>query len=424
MSQSTMAIIVLIITIAIFVSQKVAMPVAALIGGLLMVIIGALTPANFCSYFGNNVCLLLAGVAVVSAAMFETGLSAKIGAAIIKVKVLTSTEKAFLLGIMVVSGVMSIFVANVPVVALFMPIIATVAASSQGRITKKHLYYPMGCTVSVCGAGSLVGSATNLLGSAALEETVGFGMEMFAMLPVVLILMAVTVLYFFLFGYQLQQKVFDFPEAKDDNENAGEEQEYRPLQAWIAGLTFVGIMIMFIRGVWNFGAVACLGAVICVLAGCISWKKAVQKIDWNTIITIAGALALAGGFSNSGAGDVVANAVVNMFGGESASPVLIMCVAIVLTSAVGCFMSHNAMVAVLVPIFCTVATKLGSDPLAFAVAVTVAINICHATPVSTTIYMMPLSAGYRFNDFVKVGLPILIISDIVMCIIMPVLYHL
>ena len=113
-----------------------------------------------------------------------------------------------------------------------------------------------------------------------------------------------------------------------------------------------------------------------------------------------------------------------MFGGESASPVLIMCVAIVLTSAVGCFMSHNAMVAVLVPIFCTVATKLGSDPLAFAVAVTVAINICHATPVSTTIYMMPLSAGYRFNDFVKVGLPILIISDIVMCIIMPVLYHL
>ena len=356
--------------------------------------------------------------------MFETGLSAKIGAAIIKVKVLTSTEKAFLLGIMVVSGVMSIFVANVPVVALFMPIIATVAASSQGRITKKHLYYPMVCTVSVCGAGSLVGSATNLLGSAALEETVGFGMEMFAMLPVVLILMAVTVLYFFLFGYQLQQKVFDFPEAKDDNENAGEEQEYRPLQAWIAGLTFVGIMIMFIRGVWNFGAVACLGAVICVLTGCISWKKAVQKIDWNTIITIAGALALAGGFSNSGAGDVVANAVVNMFGGESASPVLIMCVAIVLTSAVGCFMSHNAMVAVLVPIFCTVATKLGSDPLAFAVAVTVAINICHATPVSTTIYMMPLSAGYRFNDFVKVGLSILIISDIVMCIIMPVLYHL
>ena len=185
------------------------------------------------------------------------------------------------------------------------------------------------------------------------------------MLPVVLILMAVTVLYFFLFGYQLQQKVFDFPEAKDDNENAGEEQEYRPLQAWIAGLTFVGIMIMFIRGVWNFGAVACLGAVICVLAGCISWKKAVQKIDWNTIITIAGALALAGGFSNSGAGDVVANAVVNMFGGESASPVLIMCVAIVLTSAVGCFMSHNAMVAVLVPIFCTVATKLGSDPVSY-----------------------------------------------------------
>lgn len=422
MSLDILGVIVLLITLVLVVIPKVPLAITMTIGALLMMVIGAMTPAEVCGYFGNQVPVLLAASGVVTAAIFETGLASKVGEILVKAKFLTGNEKVFLMVIIIASGVMSIFVANMPVVALFMPLIASVASTSNGRIQKKYSVMAMTFAVSMGGGGALIGATQNLAGQAALQELTGVSMTMFEMLPESLVALLVMLVFYATIGDRLQKKFFTFPEVVDADPGNEAGVEFQAGKAAISGMTFVGMIVLFIAGVWNFGAVALLGAIIVVLTGCISWKKALTKIDWNTVIIIAMCTALATGVNNSGAGALIANALLNLCGGENASPILLLVVAILLSSVLGCFMQHNAIVTMLIPIFCTIALILDINPVPFAVAVIVGSNNCFITPIGTGPITMGMAAGYRFNDYVKVGTPLFILLDIILCIVIP-LFH-
>lgn len=422
MDSSIIGIIILAITLILFVTQKVPLPVAAMIGALLMMFAGILTPAEVCGFFGNHICLLLAGMAIVSGAIFETGLSDKLGDSITKVKLFTEHPKVFLIVIVIASGVMSMFIANIPVIAFFMMVSASVAAVSKGKIQKKFLYMAIGFGAQMGGNGTLVGSSINLTGQAALIESTGESLGMFTLMPITVILLIVMVAYYATIGDRLQKKVFDFPEVKDDVGVEKAKTEFKPVKAVIVLTTFVGMMILFINNMWNFGTVAATGALIVVLTGCISWPKALARVEWGIIITLAGALALASGVNSSGAGTLIANTILDLCGGASASPLVILIVAILLASVLGCIMQHNPICAILIPIFGSIATVLGVSAIPFAVAVIVGCNNCFVTPIGTVSITMTLAGGYRFNDFVKVGTPLFILTAIAMCIGIPLLY--
>ncbi len=421
MATSTLGIIVLLVTLVLFVIPRIPLAVSATIGALLMMLIGVLEPKDVCGYFGNYVPILLAGSGIVTAAIFETGLANKAGSLLKKAKFITGNEKVFLLVIIAVSGVMSIFIANMPVMALFMPIIAAVASASNGKIQKKNIYMAMAFAVSMGGSGALVGSSINLTGQASFLETTGLPMTMFSMLPITLITLVVVLVYYATIGDKLQKKFFDFAEVADEGSSEN-EVEFKPVKAAIAGLTFVTMMVLFVKGVWNFGVVAIMGAVVVIITGCIPFKKALSKVDWSTVIIIAMSLAVAAGVNKSGAGAVIANFILGLAGGEAASPLLLLCIAIVLSSILACVMAHNALVSILIPIFCAIAMTLNVNPLPFAVGIIVGSNNCFLTPVGTATVTMCLSGGYRFNDFWKVGGLLFIILDIILCIFTPILY--
>lgn len=422
METSTLGLLVLLATLILFMIPRIPLAVSATVGALLMMLIGVLEPQDVCGYFGNYIPLLLAGSGVVTAAIFETGLANRAGALLKKAKFVTGNAKVFMLVIVAISGVISIFVANMPVMALFMPIIAAVASASGGQIQKKYVYMAMAFAVSMGGSGALVGSSINLTGQASLLETTGVSMDMFTMLPITLITLVIVVLYYATIGDRLQKKVFDFPETQDENDAQEAEVEFKPVKAAIAGLTFLAMMILFVKGVWNFGIVAIMGAIVVILTGCIPFKKALTKVDWSTVIVIAMSLALAAGVNKSGTGAVIANFILSLAGGEAASPLLLLCISIVLSSLLACVMAHNALVSILIPIFCTVAVTLNVNPMPFAVGIIVGSNNCFLTPVGTATITMCLSGGYRFNDFWKVGGLLFIILDVVLCIFTPLLY--
>lgn len=424
MSSSTSALIIAGITIVLFVSQRIPLALAALIGTMLMMMAGILTPAQVCGTFGSYICVLLVCSSIIGKAVFEVGLADKVGDALGRCRFVTRSEKRFLLCVILVTGIMSMFVANIPVVALMLPIASAAAARSGGRIKKKNLIMAIGFASTMGGNGTLIGSSTNMTGQASLQATTGDSLGMFTMLPATLLFLAIMVIYYLTLGHALEKKCFDFEDASGDDAQAQRHIPFQPVKSLIVGSVFVLMMLCFLAGIWNFGVVAMAAVLVCVLTGCISWKQALAEADWNTAIVVGATLSFATALNTSGAGEVISNAILELCGGEAASPRRLLGVAVVTASLLSCVMANNAVVAVMIPIFCSIAVTVGSCPVTFAVAIICGCNICYATPISTSPITMTLIGGYRFNDYVKVGGPLLILSDLLAVIALPLLYPL
>lgn len=424
MAQSTITLIILAVAIVLYALQVFPIAVTSIFAVLALMVTGVITPAQAVGSFNNHVCWLIFGSGIMAAALFETGVANKIGEGIMKCKPLIKSERVFLVVIVIAASLMSILVANVPVVALFMPIVAAVAAASNGKIEKKTIYMAIGFAATIGGNGALIGSSINMTANALLAETEGLrSLTMFECLPEALAMIAVLVIYYATIGYKIQKKVFNFPEVADVDSNQ-KTVEFKPVKAAIACITFAFCIVGFVVGWYSFGTIALFGACVVIAAGCIPYKTALQKVDWSTIITLATVLVLANAINSTGAGEIIANAVVGLFGGTSASPIVLLALAVILSAFLGCVMQHNAVVAVLIPIFMQIAITVGANPIAFAVAIICCNNICFLTPIGTGPVTMTMSGGYRFTDYTKAGAIPFVAMIIVSIITIPLFYGL
>lgn len=424
LDSAVLAIIIMAMTGVLFLIRKIPMAISAMVGVLLMMLVGILTPQQVCDSFGNYICILLACSSIVSEAAFETGLTDWLGDWICSRKRVIASEKRTFLCMIAMVAVMSMFVANIPVVALFIPIASAAAVRSKGKISRKMLIMAIGFAATMGGCGTLIGASTNMAANASLQATTGDSLGMFTLMPATLILCAVMILYFSTIGYRLEKRLFKNDLSKQE---AIQTHQSRPLEkkkVILVTIVFVGMIVGFLSGIWNFGIVAMIAAVTLILTRTVSLENALKKADWNTTIVVGAALSLAAGMNQSGAGVKVANAILSIIGTGSQSPYMLLGFTVVLASVLSCVMQNNAVVAILIPIFCTVAAKLGVNAIPFAVAIICGCNICYATPISTAPVTMTLTAGYQFSDYIKIGGPLMIISDLVAVFTIPLLYPL
>jgi di/tricarboxylate transporter len=158
----------------------------------------------------------------------------------------------------------------------------------------------------------------------------------------------------------------------------------------------------------HLGAIA--GAVLMCVTGCIKPKEAYESIEWNLLFVIFGMLALGVAMQHSGAAAWLAQNVVAGVGHFVSGPekpfVMLAClyfVTLVLTE----ILSNNAVAALMVPISLGIAAQAGLDPRPFVIAVTIAASAAFATPIGyqTNTYIYGIG-GYKFRDFVKIGIPL------------------
>ena len=123
---------------------------------------------------------------------------------------------------------------------------------------------------------------------------------------------------------------------------------------------------------FNIGVIGMLGAAIVLGTRCISVKKAYSDLPWDVLITIGGIGGLGTGLDVSGGGALIANGVLNLFGGKNASVVVLTIVIAVLTSVLTNFMSNNATAAMLSPIAIAMALGLGISPLPWVIVLQLA----------------------------------------------------
>ena len=167
---------------------------------------------------------------------------------------------------------------------------------------------------------------------------------------------------------------------------------------------------------------AIIGALACVLTGCISEKQAYQGIDWTTIFLFSGMLPLAKAMDTSGAGKLIAHGVLDLIGTHPA-PMVIVVAMFLLSCGLTQFMSNTASSALLAPIGLSIAQSIGVSPYPVLMAIGIAASCAFTTPVATPPNTLVLGPGkFRFMDFVKIGVPLAILSLIACAVIIPVVW--
>ena len=165
-----------------------------------------------------------------------------------------------------------------------------------------------------------------------------------------------------------------------------------------------------------------LASVLMILMGCFrSVEAAYKTINWESIILIAAMMPMSVAIEKTGAAAIVSHGLVNSLG--DFGPTLLLAGIYFTTSLLTFFISNTATAVLMSPIAIASAQEVGVNPMAMLFAVAVAASMCFASPFSTPPNALVMKAGgYKFMDYIKVGLPLQLIIGIAMVLLLPLLF--
>ncbi|MFO3840583.1 SLC13/DASS family transporter [Klebsiella grimontii] len=418
MEPITITLCLLVFAIAMFVWEKIPLAVTSMVVCVALVLTGVLDLKQaFAGFIDTNVILFVA-MFIVGGALFETGMANKVGGVITH---FAKTEKQLIFTIMVVVGVMSGFLSNTGTAAVLIPVVIGVAAKSG--FTRSRLLMPLVFAAALGGNLSLIGAPGNLIAQSALQN-IGSGFGFFEYAKVGLPMLVCGIIYFLTIGYKF------LPNNPNSSEvgSIGEQRDYSHVPRWKQILSLVVLIATILGMIFekqtgiSLAVAGCIGALVLVVTGVLSEKQAYKTIDSQTIFIFGGTLALAKALEMTGAGKLVADQVIGMLGNNS-SPFMLLVVVFALSVVMTNFMSNTATVALLVPVSLSIAAGMGADPRAVLMATVIGSSCAYATPIGMPANMMVLSAGgYKFVDYAKSGIPLIIVSTIVSLILLPILF--
>lgn len=417
MSAITITLLFLLFAVIMFIWEKIPLALTSMIVCVGLILTGVLdSKTGFAGFVNTNV-ILFVGMFVVGGALFETGMANKIGGVVTK---FAKTERQLIVAVMIITGVMSGFLSNTCTAAVLIPIVIGIAAKSG--FSSSRLLMPLVFAAAMGGNLSLIGAPGNMIAQSALEE-IGLKFGFFEYGLVGLPILIVGIAYFALFGYKL------LPDAKDGRDGVfDEEADYSNVPMWKQNLSLIILAAVIVGMIFedNLGVklyvTSSLGAILLVLTVVMSEKQAYKSIDMQTIFLFGGTLALAAALESTGAGALIADTVIGLLG-ENASPFTLLFVVLLISSALTNFMSNTATTALLVPVSLSIATGMGADPRAVLMATVIGGSMAYATPIGMPANTMVLApGGYKFRDYTKAGLPLMILALIVSLILLPIFF--
>ena len=427
MDPAVVTLCVLAVACFLFVTELIPLAVTAMAACTALGILGVLPSKQVYAGLSNSTVVLFGGMFVIGAAMFRTGLAQAIGVAVVKK---AGTNEVPLMGaVMLVTIVLSSVSSNTGTVACLMPVIIGICQAD--KIAPSRQMMPLAIAANVGGTITMIGTPPNVIVTGALSAAglPTFGFFEFAYIGIPL---SIIVFFFTLFiGRHLLPKndigEMDEEALKEAAEEAGAGGDDEPKSAtkmWISGLIMIGVVICMALDLKTLPlqTAAVTGAILCVITGCLKEKEAYAGIDWVTIFLFAGMLSVATAMEKTGAGKLIADAVVGSMG-EHPNAVVLCAVLYLISNVLTQFMSNTAAAALLAPIGISIAQSIGADPKPVLMAIGIAASMAFATPMATppnTLVLGP--GGFTFNDYVKVGLPLCIVTFIASVIIIPIFW--
>ena len=416
MSPSTITLIFLAFAIVSFVLEKIPLGLTATILAIGLNLTGVLdNSATFAGYVNSNV-ILCVGMFVVGQALFETGMANKIGGLVTR---FAKTERMLIVSVMVIVGIMSGFLSNTGTAAVLIPVVCGIA--DESGYSRSRLLMPLVFAAALGGNLSIIGAPGNLMGVNALQE-MGMETSFFMYAPVGIPMLVAGILYFAFIGYRF------LPDGSHGGEAVEAQKDYSDVPQWKQIVSLVVLVVVILAMIFEkqigvkIQISACVGAIILVLTGVISEKEALKSIDLKVVLLFGGSLALAKALETTGAGSLIADAIVGALG-SNPNPMILLLVVFVVGCALTNFMSNTATTALMVPIATSLAQSLGADPRSMIIATVIACSCAYATPIGMPANTMVVGlGGYKFNDYVKAGLPLIAVSFIICIVLLPILF--
>ena len=193
----------------------------------------------------------------------------------------------------------------------------------------------------------------------------------------------------------------------------------RALRAWAI---LAGVIVAATVGWLDMITAALIGAAATLALGCVSLGNARRSLDTQVLLVIACSFALGNALESTGAAALLAHSLLTVPG---QNPLLVLALAYGLTMLLTELITNNAAAVLMYPICMAAAESLGISPMPFVIAVMMAASASFSTPLGYQTNLMVLGpGGYRFTDFLKVGVPLQLLMWLVSLIVIPLVWPL
>jgi di/tricarboxylate transporter len=201
----------------------------------------------------------------------------------------------------------------------------------------------------------------------------------------------------------------------------GAQEAPRINKAWLAVLIMAIVLTPVIFGLVPIAIMVVVGVALMVLTGCLTMDEAYRAIEWKAVFLIAGMIPLGIAMQKTGAASFVATWMVNLLGVYG--PTAVMAGLYILTSLTSQVMPNPAAAVLLAPIALNTANDLGISPYTLMMTVAIAASAAFLSPVGHPANLLVMGpGGYRFSDYIKLGLPLTLVILVVVILVMPIFW--
>ena len=205
--------------------------------------------------------------------------------------------------------------------------------------------------------------------------------------------------------------------------NTVQERAYRRDKAPIAIIATLAVMLLAALKLMPIEGLAMIACAVVIATRCLDIEDAYKAVDWKILSLIFGMLAISIAMDKVGLIDLIVSQTMTVI--PTSNPLLILGFVYLLTTTLTEILSNNAVAVLVTPVAIGIAHSLGLDPRPFVVAVMFAASVSFATPIgyqtNTFVYN---AGGYRFSDFMRIGIPLNILMVGVAMLVIPLVWPL
>lgn len=294
---------------------------------------------------------------------------------------------------------LSTILSNTTVVALFVQVVKN-WAKKLGTAPSK-LLIPLSYAAGMGGICTIIGTPPNMIIAGLYAQNSGQHIGFFAPTIPGLFCLVVGVL-----ATLAMRRLLPVRESREDGEEKAATPENQPQISWktvVSALIMLGMILLSSLNVMSLLSSAVVAAAAMLVFRCCSPTQAMKSIDWSVLMIFAGSVVIGTAIQKTGVAEALANGVMNLCGGK---PLLVMIMMSLTATFVTEFISNTAAGAIFFPIVYHAATTMGCDPMPFLISLMIAVSSSFATPIGSTTHLLVYGpGGYKFSDFMKIGIP-------------------
>lgn len=407
---------------------------------ILFMAFGIITPSEAIAGFSNKGMITVAILFLVGEGIRQTGSLDYFIKKILPAR--KTTVPRALLRLLPGIAFISAFLNNTAVVVIFAPVIKKWATGIH--LPARKFLIPLSYATILGGICTLIGTSTNLVVDGMMQEQGFPGFTMFELGKAGIVIALFGLAYLVLFGNQLLPGNRLHPHTKEEawQPKAGSRHTISspPLKSsappttrkrrlallllilMVVGAT-IGEHIPLVGGVkCDMFFFAAITMIIMAWAGLFPTPAYTRYISWDILIAIASAFAISKAMLNSGIAGVIARNIILL--AHNLGPRGLLAALFIITNLFTEIITNNAAAALSFPIAVAVATQLEVSPKPFFVVICIAASSSFSTPIGyQTNLIVQHIGGYRFNDYLKIGIPLNLLTFLLSILLIPLIWN-